>query len=178
MRLMWTAAAMFPVTVALLLSSSTLPGQGLIDPPPPPVYVPHHAPLPYLTFRPLHSFHGGHAYQPYAFGYVPHYPQAPFFFGYPLIRERIIILKHALVLSTHYRSIPKINFWLLALKGGPIYAVTDYWLEEDTLHYVERNGTKASVPLIDVDLGFTKRLNRKLGMPFRLPQSRDGNVGR
>lgn len=171
MRLRRSALAMLPVIVAALLSSGELIGQGFSYAPPLPVYHSHHRPLPYLTFKPLHHFHLGHAYYPYAFGYAPFYPQASFFFGYPIVRERIIIVKRPPALEAHkHWRFPSIDFWLLALKHGPIYAVADYWLEDETLHYIERDSTKSSVPLKDVDLGFTKRLNRRLGTPFRLPQ--------
>jgi len=60
------------------------------------------------------------------------------------------------------------QMWLLALNDGSIRAVTDYWLEKDTLHYLTRDGKSASVPLSELDLSFTTQLNRERGLDFRL----------
>lgn len=61
-------------------------------------------------------------------------------------------------------------YWLIALRDQAILAVTDYWLEDSTLHYVTRQGTKSSAGLADVDLDFTKELNRERGLEFQLPR--------
>jgi len=60
--------------------------------------------------------------------------------------------------------------WLVALSDGTIRAVEDYWLKDDTLTYVTRDGKSSSVPLPKVDLAFTIQLNRERGLEFRLPR--------
>lgn len=59
--------------------------------------------------------------------------------------------------------------WLVALSDGTIRAVKYYWLEDDTLTYITRDGNSSSVPLSEVDLSFTIQLNRERGVEFRLP---------
>jgi hypothetical protein len=66
------------------------------------------------------------------------------------------------------------RYWLIALKDSTVLAVTDYWLEGSTLHYVTRQGTKASADLSSVDLDFTKELNHERGMEFQLPRPTSG----
>ena len=62
------------------------------------------------------------------------------------------------------------QIWLLALNDGSIRAATDYWQENDTLHYLTREGKSASVPLSELDLSFTTQLNRERGLEFSLPK--------
>ena len=133
-------------------------------------YYPPRAPLQHLHFTPLQRFHFGHPYIPHGVWPTHYYPPLFLHFGYPIVHERIIIREQKPTLKPHKYGFPRIDFWLLALADGPLYAVTDYWLEDETLHYVRRDGTKSSVALEDVDLTFTKRLNRRLGIPFRLPR--------
>jgi hypothetical protein len=64
---------------------------------------------------------------------------------------------------------PRESYWLLAFQDKTIRAVTDYWLDGNTLNYVTRQGVKESVQLPEVDLTFTKQLNRERGAEFRLP---------
>jgi hypothetical protein len=63
---------------------------------------------------------------------------------------------------------------LLELKDGWMYGLTDYWVEGDNLHYVTNYGGKNSVPLDQIDLATTIRLNSERGVEFSLhtkPQS-------
>jgi len=57
---------------------------------------------------------------------------------------------------------------LLQLKSGWMYGLTDYWVEGDNLHYVTNYGGKNSVPLEQIDLGTTIRLNSERGIEFSL----------
>lgn len=57
---------------------------------------------------------------------------------------------------------------LLQLKNGDMYGLTDYWVESDNLHYVTNYGGKNSVPLEQIDLGTTIRLNGERGIEFSL----------
>ncbi|MBI4458676.1 MAG: hypothetical protein HY648_01290 [Acidobacteria bacterium] len=57
---------------------------------------------------------------------------------------------------------------LLAFKDGTIFAVVDYWLDEDFLRYVTLQGMRASVPLDRLDLSLTQRLNRERHVRFVL----------
>jgi hypothetical protein len=62
------------------------------------------------------------------------------------------------------------RIWLLALNDGSIRAVRDYWLEDNMLHYLTRDGKSSSFPLSELDLSFTLQLNRERGLDFRLPK--------
>jgi hypothetical protein len=65
--------------------------------------------------------------------------------------------------STHY---------LLAFKDHTIYSAVAYWADGDTLHYFTAGNVhnQASMSLIDRDL--TNRLNRELGIDFKLPPAK------
>ena len=165
-----TLAALLVTLTVLFLPSQVL-GHGLGYGHPLPIYHPPHVPLPYIQFTPVPAVRFGFRYEAHAFPYMLGHPWIVPDVGYPIMRERIIIREYIPEQRPHrHRHFPRIDFWLLALKEGRIYAVTDYWLENETLHYVRRDGTKSSVLLEEVDLTFTKRLNRRLGSPFRLPR--------
>ncbi len=57
---------------------------------------------------------------------------------------------------------------LLVFKDHSIYAVTDYWVEGDRLHYVTSYGGHNSIALDELDLDFTKRLNEERHIKFDL----------
>ncbi|MBI3666607.1 MAG: hypothetical protein HY236_10360 [Acidobacteria bacterium] len=58
--------------------------------------------------------------------------------------------------------------YLIALKNHSIYSATEYWLEDDTLHYITLYGAHNQATLDQVDLEFTTRLNRERGIEFTL----------
>jgi hypothetical protein len=64
---------------------------------------------------------------------------------------------------------------LLQLKNGWMYGLIDYWVEGDTLHYVTNYGGKNSVPLDQVDLATTIRLNSERGVEFSLHTKPESN---
>ena len=68
------------------------------------------------------------------------------------------------------RASARDRYWLISLKDHTILVAADYWLEDSTLHYVTREGTKSSVELSNVDLEFTKELNGERGLEFQLPR--------
>ena len=57
---------------------------------------------------------------------------------------------------------------LLQLKNAWMYGLTDYWVEGDNLHYVTNYGGKNSLPLDQIDLATTIRLNSERGVEFSL----------
>ncbi len=60
------------------------------------------------------------------------------------------------------------KLYLVAFKSGSIYSATEYWLEEDTLHYLTSYGAHNQASLDQLDLELTVRLNRERGLDFRL----------
>jgi hypothetical protein len=62
--------------------------------------------------------------------------------------------------------------YLLAFKDHTIYSAVAYWADGDTLHYFTTGNThnQASISLIDREL--TDRLNRELGIDFKLPPAK------
>jgi hypothetical protein len=62
--------------------------------------------------------------------------------------------------------------YLLAFKDRTIYSVIAYWTDGDTLHYFTSGNVhnQASMSLIDREL--TERLNRELGIEFKLPPAK------
>ena len=62
--------------------------------------------------------------------------------------------------------------YLIAFKDHTIYSAVAYWFDGDTLHYFTKGDThnQASVSLLDRDL--TERLNRELGIEFKMPAAK------
>ena len=69
-------------------------------------------------------------------------------------------------------SVQDTNHYLIAFKDHTIYSAVAYWADGDTLHYFTSGNThnQASVSLIDREL--TERLNKELGIDFKLPPAR------
>jgi hypothetical protein len=62
--------------------------------------------------------------------------------------------------------------YLIAFKDHIIYSAIAYWVDGDTLHYFTSGNThnQASLSLLDRDL--TERLNKELGIEFKLPPAK------
>ncbi len=60
----------------------------------------------------------------------------------------------------------------MAFKDHTIYSAVAYWVDGETLHYFTTGNThnQASISLIDREL--TNRLNRELGLDFKLPPAK------
>lgn len=65
---------------------------------------------------------------------------------------------------------------LLQLKNGWMYGLTDYWVEGGNLHYVTNYGGKNSIPLDQIDLATTIRLNSERGVEFALHTKRSSTA--
>jgi hypothetical protein len=65
---------------------------------------------------------------------------------------------------------------LLRLKNGWMYGLTDYWVEGNDLHYVTNYGGKNSIPLDQIDLATTIRLNSERGVEFSLHTKPESNA--
>ena len=57
---------------------------------------------------------------------------------------------------------------LLQLLDGPMYGLTDYWIEGDQLHYVTTYGGQNAVPIERIDFAKTAQLNADQGIEFVL----------
>ncbi len=55
-------------------------------------------------------------------------------------------------------------YYLIALKGGPIYTSHEHWLQGGVLHFVTAEGNHNRVTLGQVDMDFTVQLNRERGL--------------
>jgi len=107
---------------------------------------------------PYYQFYGVPSYAPYSgIIYQP---------AYPAVQGPVIVQQGA---ADENRRDADTRLWLLALDGGLIRAASDYWVENNVLHYVLRDGTEGSVPLSELDLSLTEQLNRERGLTFRLP---------
>jgi hypothetical protein len=65
---------------------------------------------------------------------------------------------------------------VLFLKDGTVYAITDYWIADNKLHYVTNYGGENSIPLDQLDIQRTVDVNAKRGInitlrPTPAPQS-------
>jgi hypothetical protein len=59
--------------------------------------------------------------------------------------------------------------FLIALKDHTIYPAIAYWVEGDTLHYINPDGQRGRTSLSQVDREFSTRLNRERNIDFGLP---------
>ena len=57
---------------------------------------------------------------------------------------------------------------LIALKGGTVYGVTDYWIEDGRLFYTFGSGAEGTFESADVDWAKTIQLNAERGMVITL----------
>ncbi len=61
-----------------------------------------------------------------------------------------------------------VEYGLIALHGGLIYAASEYRVEGQTLRFLTVQGDQYVVALDEVDVDFSKRLNRDRGSEFSL----------
>jgi len=59
--------------------------------------------------------------------------------------------------------------YLLAMKDGTIHAVTAYWVDGATVHYVTMDHEQKQTPLASLDRSLSERLNRERNVTFQLP---------
>jgi hypothetical protein len=59
--------------------------------------------------------------------------------------------------------------YLIAFTDGVIRAALAYWVDGDTLHYIDLKREQKQAPLTTVDRAFSRRLNRDRGVQFHLP---------
>lgn len=125
----------------------------------------------------------GHGYTGFlGFGAGQYYPYsslgwsfgtAPFYWPYPVYEPAYPALPAPAVIPPSLNeNRPEVDtsVWLIALDGGLVRAVRDYWLDSGVFYYVLRDGTEGSMPLSEVDLPLTEQLNRERGLIFRLPK--------
>lgn len=65
-------------------------------------------------------------------------------------------------------SRPPAEYWLIALRGGLIYAAGSFEERDDTFRFRTLEDKQFVVPLAEIDLTFTEKLNSDLGKEFRL----------
>jgi hypothetical protein len=61
-----------------------------------------------------------------------------------------------------------VSYTLLAFKDHSIFAVTDYWVDNNRLNYVTNYGTTGTAALDQLDLSLTLKLNNDHGVTFEL----------
>jgi len=59
--------------------------------------------------------------------------------------------------------------YLIAFKDHSVYTSVAYWFEGDTLHYFTKGDVHNQAPVALIDRELTERLNRELGIDFKLP---------
>lgn len=65
-------------------------------------------------------------------------------------------------------SAPQPLLTLLVLRGGRMYLVADYWLDNGNLDYTTGGGNAQVMPLDALDIPMTTQLNAERGIPFIL----------
>lgn len=65
--------------------------------------------------------------------------------------------------------------FVLYMKNGALYALTNYWIEDGKLHYLTSYGGENTIDMDDIDLQKTVDVNAKRGLDFTLkPRSEQG----
>ncbi len=67
---------------------------------------------------------------------------------------------------------PDTPHYLIAFKDHSIYTSVAYWFDGDTLHYFTKGDTHNQAPVALIDRDLTERLNRELGIDFKMPPAR------
>jgi hypothetical protein len=62
--------------------------------------------------------------------------------------------------------------YLIAFKDHTIYSAIAYWVDGDTLHYFTSGNTHNQVSISLIDRPLTERLNREMGVEFKLPPAK------
>lgn len=57
---------------------------------------------------------------------------------------------------------------LLVLRGGRVYLVAQYWIDRSNLDFTTGTGNLQSLPMDELDMPLTTRLNAERGVPFVL----------
>lgn len=68
--------------------------------------------------------------------------------------------------------LPKAKLTLIAVRTGTVYAVTDYWRNEDHLGYVLANGKEGEVDLSELDWKTTSQLNAERNVKVTLREGK------
>jgi hypothetical protein len=64
------------------------------------------------------------------------------------------------------------NRYLIAFKDHTIYSAVAYWADGDTLHYFTSGNTHNQVSISLIDRPLTERLNKEMGIDFKLPAAK------
>ena len=62
--------------------------------------------------------------------------------------------------------------YLIAFKDHSIYTSVAYWFDGDTLHYFTTGDVHNQAPVALIDRDLTERLNREMGIDFKMPAPR------
>jgi hypothetical protein len=67
---------------------------------------------------------------------------------------------------------PRPKLTLFAVRAGTVYAVTDYWRDDDRLAYVLSNGKEGQIDLSELDWKTTTQLNTERNVKVTLREGR------
>lgn len=59
--------------------------------------------------------------------------------------------------------------YLIAFRDNTIRAAMTYWIDDGTLHYLDRDHKEQHAPVSSVDRDLSARLNRERRVPFNMP---------
>jgi len=62
--------------------------------------------------------------------------------------------------------------YLVAFKDHTIYSTVAYWFDGDTLHFFTKGDTHNQAPVALIDRDLTERLNREMGIDFKVPAAK------
>lgn len=106
------------------------------------------------------------SYDSYAYAYAPAAPPVVVeqsFHSTPQSRTEYVY-------DPYQAPVDKETIYLIAYTDHVIRAAVAYWVEGETLHYVDREHEQHDTPLSTIDRTFSEQLNRDRRVEFRLPR--------
>ncbi len=136
------------------------------------------------------AFVGGFSWGSPWYSYPAYYPPAPpvtvVYLGDPYRTETMgpVIVNRSyepetarpVVVRSYMEERPVVEnrneppLYLIARKDDSVIAAIAYWVDGDTLHYVDRRHEPKQIRLDEVDRGLSEQLNRERRVDFRLPR--------
>ncbi len=73
--------------------------------------------------------------------------------------------------SSNVGAPQKTVYFSIAMLDNSVVDASAYWVDGDTLHYIDRQGKEKQVPVSQVNEARSQQLNRERGIEFGLPKS-------
>ncbi len=118
---------------------------------------------------------GGAYYYPYVsygpYGYTPAPNVTVIYLDPPVAPQQAIVRGQRSNGGGDTSLKRKSVYFLIATKDGAIHEAAAYWVEDEILHFITRDGNHDHVDMAEVDRALPERLNQGRRVAFGLPQA-------